>query len=252
MPKCARCGRKGLFLRLSNGLCSICASISEPINEPVSSPASVATSVHDMTVVMPSGGRKRAYFKNGILYKTEPSPYNTIYDNREIALADDCIIHSDGSVFDPEIPSSISKLITINPRFADNSSIPSPVLDLSYNLKMRCGVIQDKSILPAYVDKVLELMIQSPIGYTRSDYLQVIRNYYRLGMNKEGNLIEVDFRNRNPEIFTCQHTQKQECDHLSTKYHFEHKFHRDQEYQLLCEMLPEQMPATAKGYAQIK
>lgn len=275
MAKCTFCGRKGLFLRLKDGLCKDCfaavelwqksapphvssesasiPSVSCALGSSDSEIAATAAPVQGVSDAhIPNDGRRRAFFRNGVLYKTIPAPYESIYDNREIVLMPDCIIVSDGSVYDPEDPASISSLITINPRFPDNSGISSPVLDLSYNLKMRLGVVEDKAILPAYVRKVLELMLLSPFHYSRNDYLQAIRNYYRLSMVKEGNLAELDFRKKHPEIFGISLDEGQECEHLRTKYNFEHKAHRDQEFRDMKEMFPEEVPDTIRGYSQIK
>lgn len=255
MGKCANCGRWGLFLKTdSAGLCKTCRE-EKARHDFESSLASVESSTPPIspipTLVTPPE-RNTAFFKNGIFYAVKPHYDGSIYDARDILLEPDCIIVSDGTVYDPEHPESIKGLSVIEYHRTSNASITSPVLDLSYNLKMKCGVIEDGNLLPDYVAKTLELMIMSPIAYLRSDYLQAIRNYYRLGMLDLGNSFECEFRNRHPELFSNKLTVLKECEHLRTKYHFEDQNYKANEFKKLTELFPDLMPETLKGYLQIR
>ena len=121
-----------------------------------------------------STDKKVAYFHNGVLFKISPStPCSSIYDIREIAYALDTIIDSDGSMYDPSRPKSITKLRV--PNFDSNTPT---VLDLSYILKSRSLRLEDPAQIPAFVSKTLEMMIASPLAWRRGDYLRVICNYY--------------------------------------------------------------------------
>lgn len=192
---------------------------------------------------------KTAYFKNGVLYNL--SPRNTaisLYDDRQVAYDTDTVIVSDRDVYDPAQPESIEALHV--PQFDRDN--PNVVFDLSYILKMRCGMITNTSILPAFIEKTLEMMVASPVGWQRGDFLRVICNFYENGLFEEGDLFEIKYRTYHKEIFSYPFEKRQEADHLSTKYYFEDKWRRHNEYAELKSLLPDMLPSTVRGYLQIR
>ena len=181
----------------------------------------------------------RVQFRRGVLTPAE---------DRDLALAPDTVIVSDGDVYDPADPASISAIRV--PAF--DSRIVMAVLDLSYTIKLKCGVVEDREVIVPFIDKTLELMLASPIHWRRGDYLQVIRNYYRLGMTEEGNAYEAGFRRTYSPIFMDRFDKDDEGAHLTTKYYFEEKNRKADEYAALQEIVPELLPDTLKGYLQIR
>ena len=192
--------------------------------------------------------KAKAYFRNGDLVRTEPIKGSTLFDSRDVALDTASIIVSDNDIYDPAVPESISSLRI--PAFKKMNI--SAVLDLSYILKMRCGTYEDADTIALFVDKTLQLMQASSISWKRGDYLQVIRNFYRLGMVADGSVYEARFRNANPAIFCNRMTVSDEGEHLTTKYYFEEKIRKYSEYNELLALVPELMPKTPKGYFQIR
>ena len=192
--------------------------------------------------------RKIAYFHNGILFKISPStPAVSIYDIREIAYDLDTVIDSDGSIYNPSRPESIAKLRV--PIF--DSSTPT-VLDLSYILKSRSLRLEDPAQIPAFVSKTLEMMIASPLAWRRGDYLRVICNYYCHGLFREGDRFEASFRASHQDLFSYAVDNHQEIEHRSTKYYFEDKWRRHEEYKNVKALLPDMVPETVRGYLQIR
>lgn len=95
-------------------------------------------------------------------------------------------------------------------------------------------------------------MEASPIGWGRDDYFQVIRNFHRHGMFAEGDRFESIFRHNNPSMFSNPFDESQEADNLSTKYYLERKWQLHKEHEELLALLPDLVPPTYKGYAQIR
>ena len=79
--------------------------------------------------------------------------------------------------------------------------------------------------------------------------LQVIRNFYRVGLFEEGDAVEAYFRHITPATFLNPYDERDEGDHLRTKYYFEDKWHRYEEYRKLKELFPSLVPNTATGYS---
>ena len=122
-----------------------------------------------------------AYFNNGELYDVSPFDSNkSIFDNREIAYRADIIV-SDGVTYDLSNIQDISVL----PIPAFSPGIPA-VLEMSYILKIRCGIVDDVNIIPVIVPKTIDMMLTSPFMWRDKDYLQVIRNFHRVGLIREG------------------------------------------------------------------
>lgn len=190
----------------------------------------------------------KAIFQNGELISIQPKRKGKIIDNREVAMDNTAPIISDGVEIDTQNSDSIQSLKI--PEFKETGF--KTVLDLSYNMKIRCGDTEDVSLIPAFVSKTLSLMIASPIAWRRGDYLQVIRNYYRLGLYDAGSKFEADFRIKRPDIFSNRMDYTDEGEHLVTKYHFEDQNHKKQEYDELKLLLPALVPDTFKGYLQIR
>ncbi len=82
--------------------------------------------------------------------------------------------------------------------------------------------------------------------------MQVICNYYRLGLFQAGEEFELSYRRQNPELFSRPEDTAYEREHLSTKYYFENKLRRYHEYELVKAKFPDIAPKTVKGYLQIR
>jgi len=237
MKKCSRCGKLGLLSPIndSTGLCRACDK-------------------HDAALYseLLAANRKAAFFRNGYLYDLIPRNKSlSLYEDRGVAYDKDTVIVSDGAVYDPRNPLSIDNLPI--PEYAPiNGSLPGVTADLSYILKMRCSQIEDKALLPLFTQTVLYMMAASPIGWGRDDYFQVIRNFHRHGMFAEGDRFESIFRHNNPSMFSNPFDESQEADNLSTKYYWERKWQRHKEHEELLALLPDLVPLTYKGYAQIR
>lgn len=191
---------------------------------------------------------RKAVFQNGELISVAPKGKGSLFDNREIAIDNTALIESDGILYDTRNPDSIRSFAI--PEFKKMNFIA--VLDLSYNMKIRCGHTESIDVIPELVPKTLELMSASPIGWRRRDYLQVIRNYYRVGLIGEGSQFEVEFRLNHPAIFSNRIDYCDEGEHLVVKYHFEDQNHKKQEYAALKQMFRSDTPDTLKGYLQIR
>ncbi len=188
-----------------------------------------------------------AYFdRNGELYDVSPrnNPDN-IFEDREIAYQADIIV-IDNKKYDLSNPDDIH-LIPI-PHF--NARIPA-VLELSNILKIRCGLVEDPNIMPAFVQKVLDLLEASCMLWSQRDILRTICNYYCVGLFDEGDAFEIKFRQNYPELFTDPNAEY-EIEHTKLKAYFKDKWYRYQEYYKLREMFPSIVPATPKGYFQIR
>jgi hypothetical protein len=160
-----------------------------------------------------------AYFKNGVLY--DVSPRNTdlsLYDDRQTAY-DATVIISDGIRYSLLSAEDISTIPV--PDYIYNGET---TFELSYILKMRCGCCNDIRLIPVFINKTLELMQASPMMWRRRDYLQVIRNYYRLGMFEPGDAFEEEYRLRFPSLFSNPADDTHETEHASTKQYFKKKW----------------------------
>lgn len=189
---------------------------------------------------------KRAYYKNGLLYDVSPrDPLLSLYEDRQTAY-DATIVISDGKTYDITTIDGVNALPI--PQFKSFSGI----LELSYILKLHCGIVEDPLIISAMVDKVLSLMKASRLMWSPGDYLQVIRNYYRLGLFEDGDLYESKYRNKNYELFSQLQDNTYEGEHIRTKIYFENKLRRYGEYNQLKIMYPDLVPKTVRGYLQIR
>lgn len=193
--------------------------------------------------------RKIAFFSNGVLYDVAPRNVAiSLYEDRQVAYDADTVIVSDGETYDPMKPESIADLRV--PQF--NRENESVVFDLSYILKMRRNMLSDPYVIPAFVSKVLEMMEASPIEWRRGDYLRVICNYYANGLFEEGDRFEAEYRASHKALFSNPLDDLQEAEHLSTKYYFEEKWYRYQEYAEMKKRFPDLVPPTATGYMRIR
>lgn len=237
MNKCSRCGKHGLLSHInkSTGLCRTCEK-------------------HDAALYseLLEKNRKAAFFRNGCLYDLIPRNKSlSLYEDRGVAYEKDTVIVSDGNIYDPQKPISINDLHI--PDFVPvNGAMPSVTTDLSYIMKMRCDQIEDKGYISLFIQTTLYLMDASPIGWGRDDYYQVIRNFFRLGMFAEGDRFESVYRHNNPSVFSNPFDESKEADNLVSKYYWERKWRHHNEYEELKALLPELVPPTYKGYAQIR
>ena len=190
--------------------------------------------------------KKRAYYKNGILYDVYPRDTSlSLYEDRQTAY-DATIVISDGVEYD------ISTVFGINSLPIPNDTRAHDILSLSYILKLHCGSVEDPLIIPPMVEKVLSIMIHSKLLWRRKDYLQVLRNFYRVGLFIEGDMFESVFRKNNPKIFSNQAEFGSELEHIKTKIYFENKARKRCEYDKMKKMFPDIVPKTMKGYLQIR
>lgn len=237
MKTCSRCGKLGLLAHINanTGLCRACER-------------------HDTALYseLMAANRKTAFFRNGYLYDLIPRNKSlSLYEDRSIAYDKDTVIVSDGEVYYPEKVSSIVNLRI--PDFDMHCKVMKDFsIDLSYILKMRCSSIDDTQHLALFIQAALYMMDASPINWGRDDYLQVIRCFYQYGMFIEGDRFESVFRHNNPFLLTNPFDESKEADHLSSKYYLEGKWRHHKEHEELKSLLPELMPPTYRGYAQIR
>ena len=130
-----------------------------------------------------------AYFRNGELYNVFPrNNPDDLFEDRGIAYKADKII-SDDIEYDLSNVSDIRAICI--PAFTP--SIPS-VLEMSYIMKIRCGVVDSAELIPAFIQKTIELMLASCIIWKERDYMQVIRNYHRAGLIEQGKQYKAEFK----------------------------------------------------------
>lgn len=194
-------------------------------------------------------GVKAAYFQNGYLIDVSPRNCSiSLYEDRQVAYDADTVIVSDGDVYDPNRPERIAFLRI--PNFDPDTG--DTVFDLSYILKMRCGMLEDSTFIPCFVSATLKMMEASPIGWGRRDYLTVIQNFYRVGLFPEGDCFEAQYRQHNQEAFCLSVDEIYEAECLSRKYYYEGKWRRYQEFYEVKALLPDIVPDTPRGYMQIR
>lgn len=188
-----------------------------------------------------------AFFnQSGALTNVSPRNNLDLFDDREIAYQADYffINHKRYNLFNPE---SISRIPV-----PDFDSSHAAVLDLSYIARIRCGIVNDPDLIPAFVSKTLDLMFASRLLWRRNDYLQVIRNYYRCDMIFEGEAFEASFRQAHLNLFASAPSDADEGEHLATKYYFENHNRRRAEYEAVKRLCPDLVPKTVRGYLQIR
>ena len=156
---------------------------------------------------------KVAYFdKSGMLLDVFPRDTGaSLYEARGTVYQADIIVF-DGMTFHLDAPDEIQAIPV--PDFSYTDSI----LELSYIFKIRCGSENDPSLIPAFVDKAASRML-----WRRRDYLQVIRNYYRLGLYTAGDTFEAKYRASHRELFNRPEDEKAEEEHARTKAYFVRK-----------------------------
>lgn len=163
---------------------------------------------------------KKAFYRNGMLYDVYPRNLAiSLYEDRQVAYDADIVV-SDGVEYNITTLEGIQALST--PDF----SATGDILELSYILKMRCGVIVDQNLVPIFIDKVLQLMRASKMLWSARDYLQVIRNYYRVGLFADGDAFEATYRQEYPELFSCANFDRVELEHTRTKAYFKRKWEK--------------------------
>ena len=110
---------------------------------------------------------KIAFFDNsGVLIDTSDRQHDDIFQDRGIAYQADYYIIG-GHKYDLSNPDSISSIPI--PNFKPGNAA---VLDMSYITKIRCGSEEDAELIPAFVNKTLELMLASKMLWGTRDYLQ--------------------------------------------------------------------------------
>lgn len=166
-----------------------------------------------------------AYFRNGMLYEVAPREIGvSLADSREVAYRADVIV-SDGVMYD------LSSIGDIQAMAIPYTKPTSNILELSYIMKIRCGAEKDAALIPAFVDKTIALMQASGFMWCERDYLQVIRNYYRVGLFADGDAYEKEFRLTHPRIFLDPGGEKAELENDRTKAYFLKKWVKKQKQQ---------------------
>lgn len=188
-----------------------------------------------------------AYFdSHGMLIQVSPrNDAAPLYECRDVAYNMDALV-LDGKTYDLTSCNDIQKIPV--PDFYPTNDI----LEMSYIFKIRCGMETDASLVPTFVDKTLELMQASSFLWRRRDYLQAIRNYYYVGLFERGDAFEAAFRAARPDLFSYPEDSAHEVEHLCTKFYYENKWRKYQEYDRIKELCPDLAPSTPKGYFQIR
>lgn len=165
---------------------------------------------------------KIAYFdSNGTLSEVSPRNNGTsLYDSRDIAYQAD-VFYIDGKRYDLSSATDILHIPLLSNKYSNDVT-----RDLSYIMKIRLGNVQDFMLIPVFVSKTLDLMLHSNIQWRMSDYLQVIRAYYRVGLFDEGDDYERLFRRNYPDLFIGPGKEKVEAEHISTKAYFKQKWEK--------------------------
>ena len=163
--------------------------------------------------------KRWAYYSDGVLYDVKPRNESlSLYDDRDTAYKADFIV-SDGEIHDLNDSGSVQTIKI--PKFNHSDEV---VFNLAYIMKMRCGTIKDPNLIPTFVRKTLSLMLFSHIGWRASDYLQVLRNYYRCGHFREGDYYERYFRAKYWTIFKDPSMPQYDLEHQRTKEYFKNKW----------------------------
>lgn len=160
------------------------------------------------------------YDEHGMLVDVFPrSNAESLYEDRETAYRA-TIVCIAGTMYDLTTPLGFRELPI--PNFQHSWD----VLNLAYIMKIHCGSIDDPQLVPAAVDKTLMLMRKSGMLWRRRDYLQVIRNYYRVGLFDEGDKFEQEYRQAHPHDFSKEEDEKHEIEHHSTQAYFRRKWEK--------------------------
>ena len=162
---------------------------------------------------------KIAYFQKGMLIAVSPRAAKELYEDRNVAYAADVFV-SDGVCYD--LHSAVSVASIPVPRMEPTWDI----LNLAYIMKIRCGVVDDPDLIPVFVSKTLEIMRGPGMMWRRRDYLQVIRNYYRMGLFAQGDQFEAEYRSQFSQDFSDTADEKHELEHESTKRYFKQKWEK--------------------------
>ena len=89
---------------------------------------------------------------------------------------------------------------------------------------MKCGRVENPEVVRVLVPKTLEQMQKSSFIWRTKDYLQVIRNFYRVGLFAEGDAFEKEYRNSHPFLFKDLAIEEHEKEHTSTKAYWVRKY----------------------------
>lgn len=146
-----------------------------------------------------------AYFKNGNLYNVRPrNRFISLYEDRQTAYNARYII-SDNKKYDLENAESI-KSIKI-PYFNEINGMPSVTADLSYIMKMKANSEDRCDLAVPLTYKAANLMIASPIGWSKKDYYQIIKHLWLLGEIKYADYLLEELNTR--KVF--EKTTKKNC-----------------------------------------
>ena len=120
-----------------------------------------------------------AYFKNGELFNIQPRNKKLpLYEERQIAYEARFVI-LDGKKYDLEDPISISNIEI--PQFNKINGMPNVTFDLAYILKMRAGKEYRPWLTVPLTFKTVNLMLHSPIGWTKKDYFRLVIQLWHIG-----------------------------------------------------------------------
>ena len=150
-----------------------------------------------------------AYYRNGKLYDVNPRD-NTIplYEDRQ-TVYDARYIILNGVKYDLENAEDIIQLNEQNYyKIRDMQNTPPVVYDLAYLLKMRAGSEFRPDIAVALAYKAANLMIISPIEYSKDDYYRLVHQLWLIGEIEYGDYLLKELEKRLPSLTDDKYYRK--------------------------------------------
>lgn len=140
-----------------------------------------------------------AYFENGVLVNVNPrNKAISLYDDRQIAYEAQYII-SNGVKYDLENAQSISN-IPIPKYNKVSDSIPNTTFDLAYILKIHLEKEERPNLAVPLAYKSANIMMESPIGWRKKDYYQLVVQLWSIGEFTYGDFLLQELKRRLPDI----------------------------------------------------
>lgn len=140
----------------------------------------------------------KAFYKNGVLFNVQPRNKTVSLDDDRQTAYDAQYIISNDVLYDLESAESISSIAI--PNFCAQGSMPYTTRDLSYILKMRVGVEKRPHLAVPLAYKVANLMIASPIGWTKKDYYRLVIQLWSIGEIAYGDYLLEELKSRLPFV----------------------------------------------------
>lgn len=112
-----------------------------------------------------------------------------IYENRQFAYSANIFI-SDEKFYNLN---NLDSIATIEiPTFSELEGIPDVTSDLSYILKMRACAIESPDFARVLIPITYKMMLASPIGFSRKDYMRLAIQLWNNGLLAEGDKLKED------------------------------------------------------------